>query len=154
MGYRHYTTRLLPTLFPFGHGLSYTTFAYSDLSFNSTPGVLSPPAKLKFTVRVENTGSYTASEVIQVYVSPPVTTAVFRPALELQAFQKVQNLRPGESREVRFELDKYAVSYWDDAQQKWVAEAGEYGVHVAASVEDIRLRGSFKVVDTFTWEGL
>lgn len=103
---------------------------------------------------VENTGSYPAHEIVQVYISPPSDIAVFRPRLELQAFQKVRDLQPGEKREILFELDKYAVSYWDDSKDKWAAEAGEYGVHVGASVEDLRLEGKFRLVDTFTWVGL
>lgn len=134
VGYRYYTTRRIPTLFPFGHGLTYTSFSYADLytSSLSTSNILELPSTLHLSLNVTNTGTYTAHETVQLYVSPPPATVVFRHPLELQGFQKVRGLKPEETRKVLSTLDRYAVSYYDDARKEWVAEAGEDRVAIRA----------------------
>lgn len=88
----------------------------------------------------------------QVYISD-VQSSLPRAAKELRAFTKV-NLQPGESKEVTLHLDKYALSFYDDQAQCWVAESGTFGVHVGASLVDIKLQGEVKLENTFTWTGL
>jgi beta-glucosidase len=131
VGYRGYDAREQDVSYPFGHGLSYTTFGYSDLdvTLDEEGGTVS--------VTVANTGSRAGKEVVQVYVGPPAS-AVARPVRELKAFAKVA-LEPGESRRVDLTLTRRDLSYFDARQRRWVVEAGEYAVAVGASSRDLRL---------------
>jgi beta-glucosidase len=131
VGYRGYDAREQDVSYPFGHGLSYTTFGYSDLdvTLDEEGGTVS--------VTVANTGSRAGKEVVQVYVGPPAS-AVARPVRELKAFAKVA-LEPGESRRVALTLTRRDLSYFDPRQRRWVVEAGEYAVAVGASSRDLRL---------------
>lgn len=131
VGYRGFDAREQDVSYPFGHGLSYTTFGYSDLdvTLDEEGGTVS--------VTVANTGSRAGKEVVQVYVAPPAS-AVARPVRELRAFAKVA-LEPGESRRVALTLTRRDLSYFDPRQRRWVVEAGEYAVAVGASSRDLRL---------------
>ena len=136
VGYRYYQTAGVPVAFPFGYGLSYTTFAYSDLKA-SAGGV---------TLTVKNTGSCAGAETIQLYVAKP-DAKIFRPAQELKGFAKVQ-LAPGESKTVTIPLDDKAFRYWNVQTNQWEIEGGNYELWVGASCEDIRLKATVLVNGT------
>jgi beta-glucosidase len=90
---------------------------------------------------------------VQLYVSA-LASSVFRPTMELQGFQKVNDLKPGETRKVLFTIDIHVVSYWDEKKDKWCVEAGKYRVSIRASVEDLRLATFILVSSTFHWTDL
>ena len=136
VGYRYYETVGKAVRFPFGFGLSYTTFAYSDLSVSQDA--------VSFTVT--NTGARFGGEIAQVYLSA-VSSGIFRPARELKGFAKVF-LEPGESRTVTIPLDDKAFRYFNVKTNAWEVEGGEYRVQVGASVQDIRLTASLTVEGT------
>ena len=136
VGYRYYDTAGVPTAFPFGYGLSYTSFAYSDLKADET-GV---------TLTVTNTGSCAGAEVVQLYVAKP-DAKVFRPVKELKGFTKVQ-LEAGESKTVTIPLDDKAFRYWNVATDRWEVEGGSYQLLVGASSADIRLTAAVTVAGT------
>ncbi|MBP3036233.1 glycoside hydrolase family 3 C-terminal domain-containing protein [Arthrobacter sp. zg-ZUI100] len=140
VGYRWYDTRGLDVAFPFGHGLSYTTFAYRDLAVRSAGTGSGQVVRVGLTVT--NTGRRTGTEVVQLYTGAPEDDGgqqrPLRPLRELRGFEKLR-LAPGESRRVEFELDVRALSRFDPQSNAWVADAGEYRVEVGASSRDIRL---------------
>lgn len=136
VGYRYYQTANVPVRFPFGYGLSYTTFAYSDLSADAN-GV---------TLTVKNTGSTAGSEIVQLYVAKP-DAQIFRPARELKGFAKVW-LEPGESKRVTILLDDKAFRFWNPAANRWETEGGRYELLVGASAADIRLQAAVTVRGT------
>ncbi len=135
IGYRWYDAHELEVAYPFGHGLSYTTFELSGLRVDVLEDGAAP--RVEVTVMATNTGARTGAEVVQVYVSDPAAS-VYRPVQELRGFSKVR-LAPGESREVAVELDGRAFAYWHVARQEWVVEGGEFLVRVGSSSRDIRL---------------
>ena len=137
VGYRWYDARELEVAFPFGHGLSYTTFAYGDAT------VESDDAGLTLRVTVTNTGDRAGSEVVQVYTSLP-GSAVVRAPRELKGFAKVA-LAAGESREVAVLVRREDLAYWDTRIGAWVVEPGTYAVEVGASSRDIRSTASVDV---------
>lgn len=150
IGYRYYEFAEREVLFPFGHGLSYTSFEFAGLEVTEKDGMLG------VTLEVKNTGDLKGAEVVQVYVAPKKAAKVSRPRKELKGFAKVE-LAPGESRKVAVEIEiKYAASYWDEERNKWCAEEGEYEVIVSNSsdVEAKGLRGLFTVAESFWWTGL
>lgn len=150
VGYRFYEAVDRAVLFPFGHGLSYTTFSFSDLAVREGDG------KLTVDVTVTNTGSAQGAEVVQVYVAPKQKARVNRPIKELKGFTKV-SLAPGESKKATVEIvSKYAASYWDEDRSQWCVEAGEYEVIASDSsvVSDKAVRGTFSVPETYWWSGL
>ena len=136
VGYRYYQTAGVPVAFPFGHGLSYTSFAYSDLKA-SADGV---------TLTVTNTGTRAGMEIVQLYVAKP-DAKIFRPAQELKGFAKVP-LRPGESRTVVIPLDDKAFRYWNTQTDRWEVEGGQYELRVGASSADIRLTATVEIAGT------
>lgn len=136
IGYRWYDSRELPVSYPFGHGLSYTTFAYSDLSVTVLDD--GPQPSVQVSVTVTNTGQRAGAEVVQLYVAD-LLAAVYRPAQELRAFEKL-SLEPGQSSTVSLLLDQRAFAYWHPARREWVVEGGEFEVRAGASSRDIRLR--------------
>jgi beta-glucosidase len=139
VGYRYYDKKDIAPLFPFGYGLSYTTFAYRNLKLSKPEYAAGDVIRL--SVDVENTGSRAGKEIVQVYLRD-VRSRLTRPEKELRAFAKVA-LEPGETRTVTFTLDEEALSYYDPALKRWVAEAGEFQVLVGSSSRDIRLAASF-----------
>ena len=138
VGYRGYDASHREVSYPFGHGLSYTTFAYGDLGVSVHGSEARSDLTVRVTVTVANSGPRTGAEVVQVYVHD-VTSSVARPEWELRAFQKVA-LDPGETAHLSFELDRRAFSFWSAARQRWVLEAGRFELAVGASSRDIRAR--------------
>lgn len=153
IGYRYYEKLARPPLFYFGHGLSYTSFEYSNLVVPDT-FESSSTATLTVSVDVKNSGGLSGAEVVQVYIAD-VKSTVGRPKKELKGFKKVF-LAEGETKKVEIELDKYAVSFWDERRGEWKAEAGEFEVIVARSAnpDDEVLRKVFSLPATFTWRGV
>ncbi|MBR7833773.1 glycoside hydrolase family 3 C-terminal domain-containing protein [Actinospica durhamensis] len=135
VGYRHYDAKTLPVSYPFGHGLSYTTFAYSDLRA-SVEGE-GDDVRIRVSLTLANSGTRAGKEVVQLYVGDPIA-GVDRPARELKAFAKVE-LAPGESRDLEFELGARDLSYFDASEHRWILEAGEFELSVGASSRDLRL---------------
>lgn len=121
-------------MFPFGHGLSYTTFEYGRPSLSSK--VLTPDNTIELTVAVSNIGDVAGLETVQIYVRDE-KSRLPRPEKELAAFEKVE-LEAGETKHLRIGLDKYAVGYFDTSLGRWIAEEGRFEVLVAASAEDVK----------------
>ena len=136
VGYRYYQTAGVPVAFPFGYGLSYTSFAYSDLKVTAD----------SVTLTVTNTGARDGAEIVQVYIAKP-GAEIFRPAQELKAFARVP-LAAGESRTVTLPLDDKAFRYWNTSTDGWEIEGGRYEVRVGASSADIRLTAEVDIRGT------
>jgi beta-glucosidase len=137
VGYRHHDAARVAPLFPFGFGLSYTTFAYSGLALDRAE--MDEHETLTVSLRVRNTGQVPGQEVVQLYVRDEDATVV-RPKKELAAFEKVA-LAPGEEKEVRFGLSPRAFAFWDVPFHAWKVEPGEFTILVGASSRDLRLTG-------------
>lgn len=135
VGYRYYDSVQQDVLFPFGHGLSYTTYQYRDLILTSPADLNREPVVVTF--KVKNTGSMAGKEIVQVYVRD-VESSVFRPAKELKGFAKVA-LETGEEKEVTIKLDRRAFAFYDVKQKDWIVETGDFEILVGASSRDIRL---------------
>ena len=144
VGYRYYDKKEMDVLFPFGHGLSYTTFAYSDLRLSASE--ITDKDTLTVTVTVTNTGSREGKTVVQLYVGDDKST-VLRPVRELKGFEKVA-LEPGESKEVSFTLDKRSFAYWNEQIHDWHVETGDFTIQVGQSSRDISLTGTVTVKST------
>ncbi len=140
VGYRYYDAKDVAPLFPFGHGLSYTTFAYSGLKL---PATVKPGKPVTVKVTVKNTGAVAGKEVVQLYVADKAASLV-RPQKELKRFAKIA-LEPGASQTVTFILDERALAFYDPYKGDWVAELGEFAVLIGSSSRDIRLAGTFVV---------
>ena len=138
IGYRYFTTAEKAVRFPFGYGMSYTTFAYSDMAADEQ-GV---------SLTVTNTGSVAGTEIVQLYVAKK-NSELFRPAKELKGFARV-TLAPGEKQRITIMLDDKAFRFWNVKANRWEIEGGEYELLVGASVEDIRLCEKITVHGTAT----
>jgi beta-glucosidase len=136
VGYRWYEKKNIQTLYPFGYGLSYTTFEYSDLVLSNDKFQENGIVKISFTVK--NIGKKTGAETAQLYIQD-VESTVPRPVKELKGFQKV-GLQPGESKTIVIELNKKDFSFWNPDTKDWFFEKGAFIIHVGASSKDIRLR--------------
>ncbi len=141
LGYRYYETSAVKPLFPFGFGLSYTSFDFSNLSVSPTSAAATEPITISFDVK--NTGSRDGAEVAQIYVGDPSAT-VRRPQMELKGFSRVM-LAPGEVRHVTATLDKRSLAYWDVKTHAWKVDPGKFLVFVGDSSENVPLRKSFTV---------
>jgi beta-glucosidase len=143
VGYRWYDARNLTPLFPFGYGLSYTSFAFSDLRV-TPPQLAGRGALVKVTARVTNTGRVAGSEVAQLYLGDPA--AAGEPPRQLKGFQRVA-LGPGQSGVVSFTLDAHDLSYWNDAANGWVVPPGGFRIYVgdSSALSGLPLRGGFTV---------
>ncbi|MBN1640596.1 MAG: glycoside hydrolase family 3 C-terminal domain-containing protein [Anaerolineae bacterium] len=141
VGYRYYDKARKDVLYPFGHGLSYTTFAYSDLAISDAD--LEAPYELGLSLTVENTGGVAGAEVVQVYVGD-VGQAVHRPDKELKGFAKLY-LEAGESARVHFTLDARSFAFYDVKAGDWVVPGGIYTFSIGASSRDLRLQADVKV---------
>ncbi|MDC7123396.1 glycoside hydrolase family 3 C-terminal domain-containing protein [Cellulomonas fimi] len=147
VGYRWYDTRGVDLAYPFGHGLTYTTFGYSDVRAEAVGE--GADVRVEVSATVANTGDRSGSEVVQVYVRDP-QASVLRPTRELKAFAKVA-LDPGESRTVTFTLDARDLSYWHPGLRRWVVEGGMFVVEVGASSRDVRGSAAVEVVGQPLW---
>lgn len=144
VGYRYYDKKNLPVLFPFGHGLSYTEFAYSDLTFDKTS--LKDTDTLQVSVKVKNVGKRAGKEIVQLYVQDN-ESSVIRPVKELKGFEKVE-LAPGEEKTVSFTLEKRSFAFYDTELADWRVETGEFTIHIGKSSRDIQLSGTVTVEST------
>jgi beta-glucosidase len=147
VGYRYYDKKKIAALFPFGFGLSYTTFDYGPLRLGARE--IGPDDTLQVSVEITNTGQRTGKEVVQLYVRDQ-QASLQRPEKELKAFAKVQ-LEPGERKMVTLSIDRDALAYYDDLAHEWVAEAGEFEVLVGASSQDIRATAMFALTSSSRW---
>ncbi len=141
VGYRGYDHSGIEPRFPFGFGLSYTEFEYSDMQISSPAPSIGPPVQVK--CQVKNIGDRPGAESAQLYVHP-IQSAVERPLRELKGFAKVW-LNPGEKKEVSFVLEQSAFQYFDSTTHQFKTEAGRYQLEVGASSRDIRLTQPFEL---------
>ncbi|CCH42049.1 beta-glucosidase [Wickerhamomyces ciferrii] len=149
VGYRFYEKLQRKVAFPFGYGLSYTSFEFSNLKSS----VDESNDKLKFSVDVKNTGKLKGKEVVQFYIKK-VESDVIRPIKELKGFEKIE-LEAGKQSTVSTEISlKDSISFFDEYQNKWSAQAGEYEVHVGSSSDDIELIEKFNVEKSHFWTGI
>ena len=144
VGYRYYDKKEMPVLFPFGHGLSYTTFDYSNLRFSADR--IRDTATLTVTVDGTNTGKMAGKEIVQLYVQDD-ESSVIRPLRELKGFEKVA-LEPGETKTVSFTLDKRAFAYYNTDISDWYVESGDFTIYAARSSRDLVLSGKVFVEST------
>ena len=135
VGYRHYDTRNIESLFPFGHGLSYTTFEYSNLILNKKGKLLTASFDIK------NTGKLAGAEVAQLYIRDLVSSED-RPVKELKNFEKIY-LQPSETKTISFPITIEDLSFFAAKQNKWVVESGQFEVQIGSSSRDIRLKKVF-----------
>ena len=141
VGYRYFDKQKVEPLFPFGYGLSYTKFDYSDLKVSPNQVAPGKPVEVSFSVR--NSGSRAGAEVVELYVHDG-HSSVDRPIKELKGFRRI-NLAPGEMKDLHFTLDRSAMAFYSTAKKDWVTEPGQFDVLVGTSSRDIRLKGSFKL---------
>ncbi|MEA3346778.1 MAG: glycoside hydrolase family 3 C-terminal domain-containing protein, partial [Candidatus Auribacterota bacterium] len=142
VGYRHYDKNNIEPQFPFGHGLSYSEFEYSNLVVNPEQ---TEDGEVSVQVDIKNVSGREGKEVVQLYVTDE-QSSLERPPKELKAFKKV-SLKPGEKKTVRLKLDKSSLSFYDQGKKKWVAEPGDFEVLIGSSSRDIRLKDSFTLTD-------
>jgi beta-glucosidase len=140
VGYRHFDKNNIEPLYPFGYGLSYTVFEYSDIVLAHSQ--LQSDDTLTVNVTVKNTGNHAGAEVVQLYIQDLVCS-VERPVKELKGFERVV-LHPGQSENVVINVDKSALSFFDENEQAWVAEPGYFKAMVGSSSRDIRLSAEFE----------
>lgn len=141
VGYRYYESKKMAVQFPFGHGLSYTTFKYSNLNLNNTK--MTEEESLTVSVDVTNTGNRAGKEVVQLYIAPK-KGEIIRPIRELKGFEKVE-LIPGETKSVTFTLSKRDFAYWNINAQDWSVETGEYTVQIGYSSHLIALEKTLQI---------
>ena len=141
VGYRWTDKQKIRPLFPFGHGLSYTTFAYGKATVDKK--VMKIDEQIAITVPITNTGKRIGSEIVQLYISD-LKSSLPRPVKELKGFSKIQ-LAPGETQEVTFLIDKQALSFFNDSRHEWVAEPGKFEAQIAASATDIKSKVTFEL---------
>lgn len=141
VGYRHFERNKIMPLFPFGYGLSYTTFNYSGIKLSSSE--ISENEELLVSFNLKNTGKFPGSEVAQLYIKD-LESSVDRPEKELKGFKKI-TLLPGEEKAVSFIIDKNALSFFDPVKHKWVAEPGEFMVLIGSSSQNILLKDIFNL---------
>lgn len=151
VGYRHFDHKQIEPNFPFGYGLSYTTFAYSNLKVS--PSKIQTNEPVTVTFELKNTGDRTGDEIVQLYLRD-VAARVEREDRALKAFKRV-HLEAGESKHVELQLTPDALKFYDASEKKWVTESGEFAVLIGSSSRDIRLKGTFVLadasVDDNTW---
>jgi len=145
VGYRHFDKAQIAPLFPFGYGLSFTTFRYSDLTLSQP--TLTPNGSLTATAKITDTGSRAGAEVVELYIHDPAPK-IDKPLRELKGFQRV-DLLPGETKTVTFNLTPQALAYCDVPHKQWRADPGLYDIEIAASSRDIRLTGHVTLTETY-----
>ncbi|MEN8121563.1 MAG: glycoside hydrolase family 3 C-terminal domain-containing protein, partial [Bacteroidota bacterium] len=142
VGYRYYDTKNVEPLFPFGYGLSYTSFKYSDLKIDKE--AINKDDILNIELTLQNTGDFDGDEIVQLYIHD-VKSKVERPVKELKGFKRV-SLKKGESKTIEFKIDKSALSFYDIETKNWVAEPGEFEILIGSSSRDIRLKNTFTLI--------
>ncbi|KAF8061039.1 glycoside hydrolase family 3 protein [Lyophyllum atratum] len=152
VGYKYYQARNVKPLFPFGFGLSYTTFYLCDLSVQETSSC-GVGFGLEISVTIKNVGPVTGSEVVQLYVSYP-DIGLATPKLQLKGFGKAKDVKPGATRTVSIKLNRYSVSFWDTERNSWHAAAGQYGLHIGRNSVDLPLQTTYNLQKDFFWTGL
>ncbi len=138
VGYRWFSTQHLSVSYPFGYGLSYTTFAYSK------PSVKASKDGFIASITVKNTGTVSGKEAVQLYVSAP-SGGLQKPERELKSFAKTRTLKPGESQTLTFNVTNYDLASYNEANQSWESAAGKYTLHFSASVEDSRATATYSL---------
>jgi beta-glucosidase len=146
VGYRHYDAANIKPLFPFGYGLSYTTFGYKNLKITRQDITTDSDSKAAAVAELDvtNTGEKSGKAVVELYVGLPSTEAVPQPPAQLKAFDKVA-LQPGQTRHVRLKLDARSLSYWDTSAHGWAISPGQYRIMVGDSSRDLPLETSLQV---------
>ena len=147
VGYRYFNTTGKSVSYPFGYGLSYTTFEYS------APKVTPTKDGFRATITVKNTGKVAGKEVVELYVSAPAGNLV-KPEQELKGFAKTKELQPGESQTLTIDVTLYSLASFNDAVDQWETAAGNYTVKFGANVEDIRCTAPFRLAKEQTWKAL
>ena len=142
MGYRWYDTKNIEPLYPFGFGLSYTTFKYDDLKLSSDKISKKKPITVSFTLK--NTGKRASAEIAQLYVHD-VNSSVNRPVKELKGFKKVF-LKPGETKKIVLKLNWKDLAFWYPKTKSWTAEPGQFKIMIGASSRDIKLEGIIEYI--------
>lgn len=136
VGYRYFETAQAEVSYPFGFGLSYTTFAYSK------PTIRATKEGFEASITVSNTGNVAGKEVVQLYVTAP-NGQVAKPALELKAFDKTRELKPGESQTIQMKVSNYDLASFIESESAWIADAGRYQIKFAAAVNDVRATSTY-----------
>ncbi len=145
VGYRYYDKKEMDVLFPFGHGLSYTSFEYSNLKVSEAS--IKDTDTVEVTVDITNTGTVYGKEAVQLYVAPSDKGEAIRPEKELKGYEKI-GLEPGETKTVSFTLDKRSFAYFNVVLNDWYVEDGNYGIVIGSSSRDIRANGTVEVLST------
>ena len=138
VGYRYFNTEGKPVSYPFGYGMSYTTFEYSKATIKASG------KNIGATITVKNTGSVAGKEAVELYVTAP-KGGLEKPAKELKAFAKTRELKPGESQTLTMKMTAYDLASYNEDTQSWETAAGQYTAHFAANVEDVRATSTFKM---------
>jgi beta-glucosidase len=142
VGYRFFDTYKVPVSYPFGYGLSFTTFEYGKANLSENKGVYTA------TVEVKNTGKYTGKEIVQLYIAAPSVKYTEKPAKELKAFAKTPELKPGESTTVTLNFTKKAIASFSTLELAWITDAGKYMAMIGASSTDIKAELPFEISTT------
>lgn len=145
VGYRYYNTNNVKLSYPFGYGLSYTTFSYSN------PTVKAEKDGFTATITVKNTGNVTGKEAVQLYVSAPAG-GLDKPKCELKSFGKTKELKPGESQTLTFKVDSYSLASFNEKASQWETASGEYKLMFAANIEDVRQTASYIHKNAQNWK--
>jgi beta-glucosidase len=142
VGYRYFEKFQVPVSYPFGFGMSYTTFVYSDAKLSENNGEYS------VTLTVKNTGKFAGKEVVQLYVAAPESKYADKPVKELKAFKKTAELKPGESEKLTFNFSKAEIASFNALEQAWITDAGKYNILIGASSADIKAELPFEIANT------
>ncbi|HBX69327.1 MAG TPA: glycosyl hydrolase, partial [Chloroflexi bacterium] len=140
VGYRYYEYKDVPPLFPFGFGLSYTSFEYGEVSLSAAE--FGPGETLTASLTLKNTGERAGQEVVQLYLRD-VQSRLVRPLKELKSFAKVA-LQPGEREQISFEIGEAALAYYDDAARQWLAEPGTFEIFIGGSSQGLEVSARFE----------
>ncbi|KAF9533335.1 glycoside hydrolase family 3 protein [Crepidotus variabilis] len=154
VGYKHYQARNIVPLFPFGYGISYTEFGLSELMVSASADTSDANSvQVEVVVQVRNVGSFTGSQVVQLYTKLP-EIGLSTPQLQLKSFAKTPQIHAGSSVDLRLVLDKYAFSFWDEVKGNWKIPAGVHTIYVGTNSADLPLNGNVEFPRFLTWSGL
>ncbi|KAG4428711.1 hypothetical protein IFR05_015808 [Cadophora sp. M221] len=155
VGYRHFNARGIEPMYPFGHGLSYTTFEYSNLTISPSTSPSADSWCIYVSATVTNTGIVPGAHSVHFYTNPPPPTSnsLTHPEVTLQAFTKTGVLSPGDSETVNVEMDRFAISHWDELTSSWQAEPGKWHVKIGRDAQTMCAEAPFEVSSGFEWHG-